>query len=300
MEEKTYVTKETLIEKARELAEQATAFDVNTQIRNLKRQWNRLSDEDESFYDRELADQFDAYLDQIRAREAEVLSSVEDRKKDIISQAKQVLNQTNFKKATNEMNELMDQWKSAGRANAEVDDALWAEFKEVRDQFYANRKAYYANLSETYEANKAVKEEIIAKAKAANELTNFKEINNIMNDLMEEWKKSGTAGRDTDEKLWKEFSAERKTFFSNRNAYYENLRNTYAQRVEAKKEIIQEAKHCLARSEFTEEEIAAVKELRTKWKEVGNAGRDNEDALWKEFNSLVNTYFENLRLEREY
>ena len=41
--------------------------------------------------------------------------------------------------------------------------------------------------------------------------------------------------------------------------------------------MIKAAKILLANSEFTDEEVASVKALRNKWKEIGNAGRDNEE-----------------------
>ena len=103
------------------------------------------------------------------------------------------------------------------------------------------------------------------------------------------------AGRETDDELWKEFSAERKQFYASRNAYYDNLKETFSQRTEAKKEIISQAKINLARSEFTYEEVESMKALRNKWKEVGNAGKENEEALWQEFNDIMKRYFDNMR-----
>ena len=151
------------------------------------------------------------------------------------------------------------------------------------------------NLKETYAANKALKEDLIAKAKEVAGIENIKEAGNRSNELMEEWKKVGSAGRRDDDDLWQQFLAERKAFFERRDAYYDQMKETYAKRVEAKKEIIQEAKLYLARSEFTDDEVNSIKELRAKWKEVGNAGREHENELWEEFNGIVNKYFENMR-----
>ena len=76
------------------------------------------------------------------------------------------------------------------------------------------------------------------------------------------------------------------------------MKETYAKRTEEKKTLIAEAKLYLARSEFSEDEINSVKSLRARWKEIGSAGRENEDALWEEFNGVLNKYFENLRAYR--
>ena len=94
------------------------------------------------------------------------------------------------------MDELMDAWKSAGRAVKEKDDELWAQFKELRNQFFANRKAYYTQLRESFAKNKEEKEKIIEEAVAANEGSNFKEIGAKMDELMESWKKLGHVGKE--------------------------------------------------------------------------------------------------------
>ncbi|MBQ4251532.1 MAG: DUF349 domain-containing protein [Erysipelotrichaceae bacterium] len=288
--------KEQLVERAKQLATSDRLVNVANQLKDLKRAWRRLESEEESLYDKELSEVFYGYLDQISARSNEVMTSVEDHKKELIEKAKEVLNQKNFKKATAEMNDLMEQWKQSGRSTKEVDDGLWAQFKEVRDEFFANRNAYYENLTETFKANKQAKKDLIEKAKEINQIENIKELTDKMNELMEEWKKTGTAGRDTDDALWKEFAAERKAFFNKKNSYYDGLKKMYNERVAAKKEIIAEAKMLLARSEFTEEEVASVKALRNKWKEIGNAGRDNEESLWQQFNETLDKYFENMRI----
>ena len=115
---------------------------------------------------------------------------------------------------------------------------------------------------------------------------------------MEKWKAVGSAGKEFEDDLWSKFSEQRKIFFKNRKEYYKGMKETYAARVEEKKAIIAEAKQNLARSEFSEDEVNAMKELRKKWKEVGSAGRENEDALWEEFNGIVNKYYDNMRFYR--
>lgn len=296
MEQRTYLTKENLLEKAKKLAESEDVSAAIVEVNNLKRQWRRLGGDEESLYDKKMSDAFYGYIDQLVAKEAEVYASVEEKKHDIINKAKDLLNATNFRSASSKMTNLMNQWKLSGRSSKETDDELWNEFKAVRDEFYEKRTAYYESLEESYKTNTQLKEELIEKAKEANKSENFKELTAAMDALMEEWKKIGHAGKENEERLWKEFSAERKAFFKNKNAYYDNLKATYNQKVAAKKELIAEAKLYLARSEFTEEEVNAIKALRTKWKEIGYAGKDHDEELWNEFNTTLNTYFDNKKV----
>lgn len=299
MEERQTITKEALVEKAKQLAESDNTTTALKQIKELKKQWRRLSGEEESLYDMEMNDKFYGYIDAINSKVTAAYSSVEDKKKALIEEAKKALEQTNMKKAGTLFNDLMEEWKAAGRAEKETDDALWEEFSAIRNEFHDKRKAYYENLTEQFNKNKEAKESLIARIKEANLIENIKEKTAAFNTIMDEWKKTGSAGRDNDDNLWKEFSAERKAFYAARNAYYDNLKETFAERTEAKKQIIADAKLNLARSEFTDEEVNSMKALRNKWKEIGNAGKENEEALWQEFNDVMKRYFDNMKFYKQ-
>ena len=169
------MTKEQLVEKAKTLAESENIADAFRQITDLQKQWRSLSSEVESLSDIELGDKFYAYVDAIKAKKSEAYASSEDNKRSIIERAKAALEEKNFKKAGNIFNDLMSEWKSAGRSTKEVDDALWEEFSEVRNQFFANRKAYLENLEEVHAKAKATKEELIERAKEINSLESIKE-----------------------------------------------------------------------------------------------------------------------------
>ncbi|MBR4471912.1 MAG: DUF349 domain-containing protein [Erysipelotrichaceae bacterium] len=287
--------REQLIAKMEELLAEENAADAFLRAKDLKRRWPRVREEEESLADQELSEKFNKMMDELSEKAGDVYVNTEERKAQIIAQAKEILAKNNFKKGTEQMKQLLEDWKHAGRINKEKDDELWNEFSAVRSEFFEKKNEYFANLKETFSANKALKEELIAKAKEVADIVNIKEAGNRSNELMEEWKKVGSAGRRDDDDLWQQFLAERKAFFERRDAYYDEMKETYAKRVEAKKDIITQAKLFLARSEFTDDEVNAIKDLRAKWKEVGNAGREHENELWEEFNGIVNKYFENMR-----
>lgn len=289
-------TKEELLQQAKELSESTNLSKALMQINDLKKKWRKTREEEESMYDKEMNEKFYAYLDKLNAKEDEIISAVKESKQKIIEKAKQIVQKANYKNGNKEMDELLEEWKKTGRSNKKVDDELWDEFRTIRNQFYNDKKEYFDTLFKKFEENKNIKEDIINKAIEANKLTNFKEISSIMDNLMEEWKKSGSAGKENDDDLWKRFSQERKNFFNNRSKYFDELKETFASRVEAKKEIINETKKYLATSEFSQEELSNVKELRNKWKEVGFAGKENDDELYNEFNSLLTKYFDNYKL----
>lgn len=297
MNEKGIEFKNELVAKAKELAEKAENATFQ-EINDLKRKWRKASSEDESLAEKELNDEFDKFMAEINSKAGELSQSVEEKKNAIIAEAKELANTKTFKDTSAKMNELMDKWKAAGRCGSEKDEELWDKFKEARDAFYTNKKAHFENLKEGFAKSKEEKEKLIEEAIKANELTNFKEIGTKMDELMEEWKKLGSAGREFEDDLWAKFSEQRKAFYKKRKEYYKSMKETFATRTEQKKELIAEAKQYLARSEFSEDEITSVRELRNKWKEIGSAGRENEDTLWEEFNGIVNKYYDNMRFYR--
>ncbi|MCB0943116.1 MAG: DUF349 domain-containing protein [Mycobacterium sp.] len=59
---------------------------------------------------------------------------------------------------------LLTEWKAAGRAAKDVDDALWHRFKAAQDTFFAARNAVSAERDAEFQANAQAKEQLLAEA----------------------------------------------------------------------------------------------------------------------------------------
>ena len=293
--EKNYNKKEDIIKQLEELLGSESPADAYLKAKTIARKWRRSSEEEESFYEKELSDKFNSLMNELSLKAGDIAVNVEEKKNELIEKAKKILDSKNFKKGNEEMANLMEEWKQAGHLNKEKDDELWEKFREIRKEFFDKKNEYFAQLKETYAENKKLKEELIEKAKEILELENIKQAANKTAEIMDEWKKIGSAGRKDDESLWAAFLEFRKAFYKKRDDYYDDMKEVFAARTQEKKDLIAEAKVCLARSEFSEEEIEQVKQLRNRWKEVGNAGKANENKLWEEFNGIINKYYENMK-----
>lgn len=282
------LAKELLAEENIEARRNDVALLKREAVRFLNRECETLAEEDEN-------QELEGLYQEVVARTATMNASAYEDKKALIEKARALLNAKNFKQAANDMNEIFNQFKAAGRCSKEQDDELWAELKAIKDEFNKKRQEYFANLNATIENNKVAKENIIKEAKEVLEMTNFKEANNKLNALMEAWKKVGFAGKDVNDALWNEFQEIRKEFFKKRQEYFASLDTVYAERVAKKQALIKQARIVLANSEFTKEEADKLNQLRKEWKEIGFAGKENEDALWNEFNGIINKYYEEKR-----
>jgi hypothetical protein len=60
-------------------------------------------------------------------------------KEAIIAEAREIAASTEWGAAAGSFRDLMTRWKAAGPAARDVDDALWAEFRGIQDDFFARR-----------------------------------------------------------------------------------------------------------------------------------------------------------------
>ena len=60
-------------------------------------------------------------------------------KQALVQRANAIKNSTNWRDATEEMNELMDEWKAIGPVPIKVKDSIWEEFNGARRQFFKRK-----------------------------------------------------------------------------------------------------------------------------------------------------------------
>ena len=265
-------------------------------LKLLKREYKYFSNKDEeSYFDKQETDKFLSLFKELAIKEPSLLRSSLDEKKSVIEKAKKLLERKDIQAASKEMEQLSEEFKKAGRTSKkETDDELWASFRAVKDEFYAKKRAYYEELDASNSEKRAKKEDIIARANKVLEIDNIKEASEQMDALRKEWKEVGYSGKG-DDALWREFAKALDAFSEKRKEYRHELKKTFDERAEKKEELIKTAKKILANSEFSEEEIAKVKNLRNEYKAIGFAGKEKDDDLYARFNEVIQKYFEEMK-----
>lgn len=290
--------KQELIEKIKTASEELTGDEAVRQANALRKEWRRIHYW-ESSYEDELENQFNEYADKIFASLDSAREAAKARKEELIEEAKKLSQAENFKNTLPAMNALMDQWKQAGFAGRETDNALWEQFQAARQVFYDRRRQHQKELQKHYAEVRAAKEELIQKAESLMEPSEWNSATNQMNELMEEWKKAGYAGRDHDSKLWESFNGLRKQFFAARSAYFSDIRKQHQKSAAVKRDLIAEAKDILDSNDFSRENIDKMKNMSVRWKEAGFAGKDYEDNLWTEYRKVADEFFGEVKERRD-
>ncbi len=206
-------------------------------------------------------------------------------KKALIEEAKALDPEADWKDVAPQINALKKAWKRLPSNESMQDENLRDEFEAVLDVHFKKQR-------ENFKVAKATKEALIKEAKALADTKEFGKANTRMNDMMGEWKASGSAGsKDVDDQLWEEFNKARKTFFDRRAKDWENRKAGFEAAKVAKEALVEKAKELAEGNNFR---AAAndFKKLMEDWKAAGSAGKAHEDELWTQFNAARQTFFD--------
>jgi hypothetical protein len=78
---------------------------------------------------------------------------VKTEKQQIIEKAAQWKDSTDWKRATEALIALQQEWKKSGSAGAALERRLWSQFKETCDSFFERKKQYFSSMEERQASN---------------------------------------------------------------------------------------------------------------------------------------------------
>ena len=162
-----------LIEEVKNIPSDADWNTVSSSIQNLKRRWKRINYW-ESAYEDTLEEEFEAAIDVLYGKRNQVMANSKALKEELIVRAEALSQSNNFNSTTNELNELLNQWKAAGSCGKETDDQLWEKFNAARQTFFDRKHDYWQARQDKSANAKTAKEELIKKAEALKDSTDWK------------------------------------------------------------------------------------------------------------------------------
>ena len=158
------MNKQRLIELAEELLKENDLSKRSEDLLYLKRQYKFLANKDEeSYYEKQLTERFNALFEELAKKEPKLNQSSLDEKREIISLAKKLLERKDILKASKELDNLNLSFKKAGRTTKELDDELFEEFRAVKNEFFAKKRAYFEELDKTNAEKITKKQDIISR-----------------------------------------------------------------------------------------------------------------------------------------
>ena len=224
-----------------------------------------------------------------------------EKRRQIISRAKELLEEPVIQKALNELQYLHKLWKEEAEPVAEeLRESTWEEFKAISNEVH-NRKAQLTEQIEKSQAENLIrKNQIIEEIKRLIEESKDKghdfwqKAISKVDKLRQEFLNTGSVSKAFSNKNWSEFNSVLKEFNTIKNNFYKDLKALQSANLKAKKALIKIAKDNV-NSEDWEAGLELFKKLQEDWKKIGHVPRSTSNKIWEEFHNACNTFFANFR-----
>lgn len=214
-EEENLVRKTALCEKVEAIAKEenknATDWENHTkQIIDIQTEWKTIGFAPQKM-NVKIFDRFRAACDDFFGRKAEFFKTLKEKfaentkkKKEMVEQAKALMDSTDWKATSDKLIKLQKEWKTIGMVPKKVGDQLWAEFVAACNKFFEARNAATAGTRNEEQQNLDRKKEIIAKLKELIDST-ADNVQATLQQLIDEYGKIGHVPFKEKDKLFKEY-----------------------------------------------------------------------------------------------
>lgn len=122
--------------------------------------------------------------------------SARQRKEELVTEAEELAESSDWGPTASRYRTLMAEWKAAGRAPKEADEALWQRFRAAQDKFFKRRSATFSERDAEFEQNAQRKEELVAAAERIDTQGDIETARTQLREIQERWESVGKVPRE--------------------------------------------------------------------------------------------------------
>jgi hypothetical protein len=192
-----------LAEEAEALAESSQWKPAGDRLREIQAEWPRTHGADRKLDD-EYWHRYRSARTAFERRRGAHFAALDEqrktalaRKEELVSEAEAVAESEDWGPTATRLKALMREWKAAGRAPKEADDALWKRFRAAQDRFFSRRAALHAERDAGLRANAERKEALLARAEAIDPERDLEGARNTLRDIQDDWARVGRVPRES-------------------------------------------------------------------------------------------------------
>ncbi len=206
----------------------------------------------------------------------------------IVAEAERVAAQppgsTQWKRSSEQMRALLDQWKQHQRSAAKLDKptetALWQRFSHARNSFDKNRRAWFADLESTRADARSTKERLVAEAEELSTSTDWGPTARAFKQLMDRWRAAGRASRQDDDALWERFRAAQDAFFERKDQVAAAEDEEFRANLAVKEQLLVEAEALLPVTDLDAAKTS-LRSVQERWDAAGKVPRGDLERVEK-------------------
>ena len=208
-----------------------------------------------------------------------------------------LLHHNKWQKQADLINQLREDWKKIGPINREQNEKSWTRFMTAIKAFNSKRNDFYKDLKKNQKENLLVKQEIVEKAEALADSTDWKKTANTVKKLQNDWKKSGMAPKKEADLLWNRLKNACNNFFNNLKEQQKLQDKEFEENLKLKEKFLKEVE-AFKNSGDTKKDVEQIKGFINSWKELGKVPRKNIKTIERTFRKLIDAYFEQLDMDK--
>ena len=223
-----------------------------------------------------------------------------DEKLKLVERAEILAEEPDVNKAFKELQILHRLWKEdIGPIAKEFREDVWNKFSAATKKVHDRRHDFQKDLESKYEANVALKEEVIV---AISELVGDEVIDshNIwqqkikeLESLRQKFFKLGRVPRAKNELIWTSFKEATANFNRKKNVFYKSIKKHQQDNLDKKRALVEKAES-FKDSDDWDVTTPIMKQIQAEWKTIGHVPRKFSDDIWKRFKNACNHYFDKL------
>ena len=236
------------------------------------------------------------HFEEIRAEEEENLvkkTALCEKIEDIVKQERK--NTSDWDSQSKEIIALQQEWKTIGFTPQKMNTKIFERFRAACDEFFTKKGEYFKELKEKYADNAKRKQELVEKAQALKDSTDWKKTSDKLIALQKEWKTIGMVPKRLGDQLWEDFLAACNHFFEARNAVHADERNEERENLAKKNEIIEKLKQLAEGAvENLQEEM---RKLTDEFNSIGHVPFKEKDKMFKEYHETLDKLYKTLNIK---
>ena len=177
----------------------------------------------------------------------------------------------------------------------EQNETVWAQFKGIIDKHYADKKLHFGQMRDEQSENYNKKVDLCLRAEAIAKREDWKKATEELLQLQAEWKTIGPTSRKVSDKIWHRFRSACDEFFAKKGEFFKDIRSSESENLTKKTAILEEIK-AYQFGDNKEENLTAIKDFQRRWAEIGHVPMKEKDRIQKEYRSLLDGIFEQLKI----
>jgi hypothetical protein len=195
--------KQALAEEAEQIAAEATQWKVaGDRLRAILDEWKGIKGIDRKT-DEQLWKRFAKARDTFNRRRGSHFadldrqrSAAKTRKQELVDEAEQIADSDDWGPTAGRYKQLMIDWKAAGRASKESDDALWQRFRAAQDKFFSRRSSVFDERDAEFVENAKAKEALLAEAASIDPARDLEGARAALHRIQDQWDQIGKVPRE--------------------------------------------------------------------------------------------------------